>query len=191
MLARVAAMSIVTACGAFAAEPRDASVDATDDATFDAADALVDAACATPCSNDAPQPGTPCSGSSRICEYESLDAGCREPFACSAGTWITGSIYTTCDRADASRCGASLAETEGTACDPYSRCDFDGAVCICGKKTFVCEHATPGCPVPRPLLGTACAQDDTPCTSYLDLGCGPNITCRNCIWTAEYLHTCP
>jgi hypothetical protein len=168
------------------------------------------------CPADAPSIGDPCTTEDLVCEYgPSWWVACNALLKCKAGSWQKDpfSAAAPCDDGqpdDGGPCPATWAEASvieaGLFC-PAADCQYPEGYCECvshcggggGRKKpemlmgdWRCQPATPECPSPRPLLGTACDEHDAgTCMYSWPCGCGQNQSCQDGVWQGYPSPPCP
>jgi hypothetical protein len=153
------------------------------------------------CPDEAPTAGAPCSLSPGAqCEYGDAwwNPGCDSVFACEQARWAAAPVLAfTCGPPpgpNASTCPtSSLPLGSRTACASLGQaCVFSQTICSCdsyevsqqdaGPAQFWDCFPEPGCPYPRPRLGSACAPEGTNCTYK---GCAYGQQCTGGVWQEE------
>ncbi len=133
--------------------------------------------------------GGSCMSLLKVCEYgEDPNLACNTLYVCDdAGTWTpraVGVADASCPTApNDSKCAIDFASVpRGQACAPTdpALCSYTEGFCGCAKvgnsadggsvMKWSCEAPVPGCPVPRPKLGSACNLDSALECDYW--GCG-------------------
>jgi hypothetical protein len=160
------------------------------------------------CPDEEPKLGGACSMPQKmdtpavLCEYGKLqyDPACDAIYQCEGGTWSKG--YTegaACqpDGPNSASCPSTYADItgiDGGACeDDNLRCEYPQGVCSCAKgfggpimpdggTTWFCNPG-PGCPMPRPRLGSACSGSSQIC-GYLT--CEFGESCTDGFWQGEF-----
>jgi hypothetical protein len=143
----------------------------------------------SPCPATPPAQGAPCSAACNqappaapclTCEWgTSPDQTCNEAATCSGGAWQRrGHTPGDCQPpSPPASCPPSFASVPRRAhCSPYGAiCDYPQGLCACNvafgpapvdasaEATWSCQDPGPGCPTPRPLLGSACSQEGLQC----------------------------
>jgi hypothetical protein len=158
----------------------------------------------TGCPSSLPADGSPCPMElPYVCEYGdnvhcTTTASCYRPGSGGQLTWHVTPPDPTCGH-NAAQCPSSFGTPpNGSACPVAATCDYTEGRCTCascfgdaGAQTdWTCAPwlMPPNCPEPRPLLGTACAQDNQecaygpPCCGVVDTG--PDMKCIAGVWTA-------
>ena len=159
------------------------------------------------CPEGEPTPGTPCTlspskdSAPALCEYGQLnyDPSCDAVYQCQAGVWSkASSVGGTCqpDGPNPSSCPATYADIQedeaGTCAQAGLRCEYAEGVCLCsagfaieipdGGTTWSCNPG-PGCPMPRPRLGSSCTSSNMSCT-YLT--CDFSESCTDGYWQGQF-----
>jgi hypothetical protein len=160
-------------------------------------------------------PGASSACSSNVtCEYGGdPDGACNTVASCVRGAWVlkgppSGTSITTCPTPAASAnaaCPATYAGVPvGTACTssgllvcgyPQGRCtctsQVSGPPRVGGGAAWACDTPDPGCPSPRPHLGTTCGAAAQECDyGGCTLPDGLTETCTGGIW-APSATACP
>ena len=154
------------------------------------------------CPDAPPKPGDACTQQTVQCEYGTAtwNVACDTTFQCENAVWTTiKPSYEACTPEpgpNPAACPASYsAVPTGTACHNNITCTYPEAVCACdygfggpppdfdggiaGSWGCVPE---PGCPMPRPRLGSACSIEGTFCTYET---CTYGQTCINGMWQSQ------
>jgi hypothetical protein len=152
-----------------------------------------------PCPAAAPNEGAACSASGQLyCEYGSSEfIGCDLVMSCNQGAWQKTN-FSECPPPgpNPAACPATLAAVPlGQTCTPAGlECDYMFARCFCNDPfgppppdsgiapTWACDDPGPGCPQPRPRLGTACSGQQV-CTYET---CSYSEQCVNGYWSGEF-----
>ncbi len=92
----------------------------------------------------------------------------------------------------------------GLALCPAPECQYPEGYCVCmtacggGGQVraeiagrWFCGQATPGCPSPRPDLGTACEEAGGGCLYGDQCNCGENLRCTDGVWQGGATPVCP
>jgi hypothetical protein len=148
-----------------------------------------------------PAVGAPCTQESLQCEYgASQYPGCDAIMQCSAGFWGTGygpaGYCPTGPNPDV--CPASMNDVSdgGATCStPGLTCHYSLGGCYCGDifgppqpqqdggtYTWSCDNPGPGCPQPRPRVGSPCTQEGQSC-QYLT--CAWAQQCTGGLWQGQ------
>jgi hypothetical protein len=179
--------------------------------TFGFCDELPPVGPFAPCAATPPEAGTPCTTEGERCEYGgSVVVACDLVMACSAGVWHTASTGPCTGPAllgDAGCPPSWLAATtlDGGPC-PALDCQYPEGYCSCegscgsggqspGPHPLVsppwsCKASVPGCPSPRPPIGTAC-DTDAGCEYGWSCGCGTLQACTQGVWQGVATPGCP
>jgi hypothetical protein len=157
------------------------------------------------CPATAPTPGSACTHQTVQCEYgtASWNVACDVVFQCENDVWteITPS-YESCTPQpgpNPTACPSGYAAVpQGAACAGSMPCSYPEAVCSCqyplggppppspdgGVSGYWGCAPEPGCPMPRPRLGSACSIEGTSCTYE---ACAYGQTCVNGTWQSQPL----
>jgi hypothetical protein len=153
----------------------DAGAETDGGAMSDAADA------GTPCPSSAPATGSACRDDGLECEYGSRPVPeCNTIATCARGAWTVESPSgVDCPAKRDTACPKSLAEASAMVdqCQPLDLiCDYAEGRCACtpgggpipldaaAAARWHCQSpASPACPRPRPILGSACAGPSQTC----------------------------
>ena len=150
----------------------------------------------SPCSISVPKDSQPV-----VCEYGTLqyDPSCDAVYQCQDGVWgKSPSFGGSCqpDGPNSASCPATYADIQaveaGTCPEAGLRCEYPDAVCLCtlgfgvevidGGTTWSCNPG-PGCPMPRPRLGSSCSASNLSCTYET---CEFAEECQDGYWQAEF-----
>lgn len=151
------------------------------------------------CPASLPTLGSACTADQAECEYGNAwwSVSCDPVVQCENGVWTTDQpSYEACSPEpgpNPSTCPASYAAVpQGTACaDTGLDCVYAEAVCSCqvplggpvqidgGEGASWGCLPGPGCPMPRPRLGSACTAEGTYCTYE---ACSYGQTCQGGVW---------
>jgi hypothetical protein len=150
------------------------------------------------CPAQAPAENTSCGHEGAQCEYgTNTDYLCNTLAVCSGGRWLYEKGFADCSTGLAPGCAPdSSSVPRGEACDPLgTRCNYPDVVCQCaypnGPATmsplWECESPGPGCPIPRPRIGSAC---DVPADVTCDYGSctvtdGVLLGCQDGAWVQQ------
>jgi len=155
------------------------------------------------CPDAPPKPGTGCTQQTVQCEYGSAtwNVACDTVVQCENDVWTTITpSYEPCTPApgpNPAACPASHAAVPvGTSCQGDVTCTYPDAVCSCeypfggppppGDDAGITGNwycvPEPGCPMPRPRLGSACSGEGTFCTYET---CSYGQTCINGTWQSQ------
>jgi hypothetical protein len=151
------------------------------------------------CPVTAPAVGTVCTKEGITCEYGQMqyDVACDTVLQCGGGTWSKFDTFMTCtpDAPNAAACPSTLtAVPQGGSCAPNGlSCAYPEGVCSCAPQigpvefidggqgpTWTCNPG-PGCPMPRPRLGSPCTGN----TSCSYESCAYGQSCQDGAWLAE------
>jgi hypothetical protein len=171
----------------------------------------------TPCPATPPAPQSPCSGP-QACEYgTSWWLGCNYVMRClptgqpGGDQWAVEFDGGQCPWLDSGApCPATWSEAQsvdaGSLTCPFVTCVYPEGFCGCGigcgggggrpppanvTGIFACIPTQPGCPEPRPLSGSACADSGTYCSYGFGCGCGQVQQCVEGAWQASRQPPCP
>jgi hypothetical protein len=151
-----------------------------------------------PCPAAPPNEGDACSAAGQLdCEYGSSEfVGCDLVFSCNQGAWQKTN-FSQCPPPgpNPASCPATQADVPlGQTCAPAGlECDYTFARCFCNDPfgppppdsgitpTWGCDDPGPGCPQPRPRLGSACTGQQT--CNYET--CSYGEVCMGGYWTGE------
>jgi len=157
------------------------------------------------CPEDQPTIGSACSmtpprdSPEILCEYGELqyDPGCDTVLTCEEGTWQNAfGPSETCqpDGPNSSSCPATYGDIDGggSCTDNGLRCEYPQGVCTCsagfggpvildGGTSWYCNPG-PGCPMPRPRLGSSCTGNQQ-CTYQT---CQFGESCTGGYWQGEF-----
>jgi len=154
-----------------------------------------------PCPASPPTPGSACTREDLQCEYgTSQYVGCDILVQCTSGQWQTQTFGDTCPGGpNPPECPPTMASVpSGSACGSQTiTCHYDLGQCTCGflfgpppppldgggpGYTWTCDDPGPGCPQPRPRVGSACTQDGQSCMYET---CSYGQQCTGGVWQAE------
>lgn len=147
------------------------------------------------CPASAPAMGSSCSNEGVYCEYgSSFESACNDVLVCVSGTWGDAVLFgmAECDAGagpNPSSCPSAESDvTNGSSCNIIEACAYPQGVCECVvppdstsgtiDTTWFCGPQ-PGCPMPRPRLGSVCATAGQECDYE---SCGNSQICQNGIW---------
>jgi len=144
------------------------------------------------CPESEPSQGSSCSNEGIDCEYD-----CNDVVVCSDGTWagaVNAGTDITCDAGpNPSACPSSLSSIpSGGACTDEVTCIYANGICECTSPGDPTPDAgaswfcgpEPGCPMPRPRVGAACASPNQTC-DYAP--CGDSVTCTGGVWQPAFV----
>jgi hypothetical protein len=147
------------------------------------------------CPQVQPSPGDGCSSEGLLCEWGSNPVpGCDPQATCTGGSWQFATMGMQCSVGSDPSCPATFADVpQGTSCTTnHATCDYPEGRCVCGyelpaiNQTWQCQQPAPGCPMPRPRLGTACAQEGQSCDYGSCTSVGGNIEqCTAGVWVTS------
>ncbi len=169
------------------------------------------------CPATPPSAGTSCSAVGEDCEYgSSWWLWCNLVVQCTADAgWqpVSEHIGGGCAEPDAGDAGGTCPSTwaeattmdAGSAMCPAVNCNYPEGSCACilgcgcaGQRqemdlhgAWFCTPTPPGCPSPRPDLGTACTNAGPGCTYGRTCGCGIGVSCVDGVWQGELTTCCP
>jgi hypothetical protein len=162
-----------------------------------------DANPAGPCPESVPTPGSACSREGLECEYgTSQYPGCDIVVQCSSGAWQNQSFGGNCPSGpNPAGCPASMSDVHpGAVCNPQvGACHYPLGQCYCGQffgppvpaldggvpeQTWTCDDPGPGCPQPRPRLGTPCTAEGQSC---MYLTCDFGQQCTGGLWQGQFV----
>ncbi len=172
-----------------------------------ASDGVVDGPADSPAARSCPmvKPAllSKCSAPGLQCEYPSTDAGIQNDIGCSTIVQCDGSLWKhagfslTCQLDSDNPALCPGPGSTGGICSKSMLCNYPTKICYCtsasgggpvtdgGSLEWVCEPG-PGCPMPRPALGSKCSG--TPTCSYAP--CLYNEVCLGGLWQASGV-VCP
>ncbi len=153
----------------------------------------------SPCPADAPDGGR-CTGNF-ACEYGGDAWGnCTTIWLCRDGLWELFPLTIGCGP-QAVTCPASFGATSSPpTCQESDNLQTDSPICTYGQQgscgcvcgTYSCrawDSYGPGCPVPRPRLGTLCPTEGVTCNYWNccpsgpdDVNIGPPMVCSDGLW---------
>jgi hypothetical protein len=145
------------------------------------------------CPTSPPGVGSACSDIGEQCEYgSSPDPACNEIFDCTANGWQkTSAVGPTCPGPDGgfdSGGGCPMQPPTGACSDLGETCNYATETCVCSNGSpppvFTSWHCTmpgPGCPEPRPAIGSSCSMPGLMC-DYGHCNGGVELDCTNGIW---------
>jgi hypothetical protein len=158
-------------------------------------------AAAGPCPVSAPSIGTACSVENLQCEYGASEyPGCDVIMQCTSGSWQNQFGKGFCPGINPAGCPASAAAASGQSCEPgpngTTSCYYPTGGCYCGSQfgpqpiypdggppqQWQCDDPGAACPLPRPRIGSVCAQEGTTC-EYLQ--CNFAQACTGGVWVDE------
>jgi hypothetical protein len=152
-----------------------------------------------------PAIGTACARDTLQCEYGSAtwNVACDVVVQCQAGSWASYTpSYGPCTPEpgpNSASCPAGFDDVpQGAACgSPGLSCSYAQGVCDCtegfggvevpvntdgGVSGYWSCEPEPGCPYPRPRVGSACSNEGTYCTYE---ACGYEQTCTGGVWQGQ------
>jgi len=156
-----------------------------------------------PCPVTPPAEGSACDVPSYSCEYgDSWWMRCDLVMFCGNGAWHAEVDGGQCPSSaggacPTGACPATWAEAlavDASAC-PASSCQYPEGDCLCdpgctATQGWSCVAAAPGCPYPRPRLGTPCHQDADAAVPPCDMGwtqciCEQSLYCAGGLWLGD------
>jgi len=158
------------------------------------------------CPSSPPSSGASCSPTNATCEYGSdPDFECNTVARCTTQGWQldTPSSGPGCPTpSNASGCPDSFFDVPtGQHCGDLvnTTCSYPQGFCGCSVgsggpypadaaavATWICDAPEAGCPMPRPKLGSACAQDNLQCDySVCALPMGESVICQDGAWQEQ------
>jgi hypothetical protein len=149
------------------------------------------------CPSSEPSPVTPCATVGLSCEYDyDQDITCSAFAYCDVERYWRGEgalAGTTCPSPGpgAEGCPSNYADVSaGQPCAiPATACAYSQGLCSCAIEfdasvSWECEAPGPGCPEPRPKLGTACTPEGLACTyGTCRSGDSAQLVCLNGSWS--------
>jgi hypothetical protein len=180
---------MITACGGVTTGQKGSSADGG--ATAVSPDGL-----SPLCPTEAPLTGAACSPDGLMCEYGPLNfnIACDNVMQCQSGTWSSfpSGLVCTPDGPNAASCLTFAELDKEPTCDENAPaasqlCTYPEGVCECdwggSPNGFIwsCDTPEPGCPLPRPRVGSACTGD-VDC-DYVN--CGYDQACMNGLWVGN------
>ena len=157
----------------------------------------------SPCPGSPPGDGSACGPQGLTCEWGASPVeACDEVALCNGGRWqvtAQGPGGLDCMPGASGTCPSSFASVSREShCSPYGLyCDYPQGRCACtvaagpgfpadasAAALWLCQDPAPGCPEPRPLLGSACAQEGLQCDyGSCDIPGGTAEACQGGLWT--------
>ena len=151
------------------------------------------------CPDSAPAIGSACTREGTECEYGSdRELACNLLVSCAQGAWRKSTTPGTCPPPgpNPSECAPTFeGNVRGAACMPNGiECRYPRGDCRCSTfsggpppppdagATWHCDDPGPGCPVPRPRVGSACAMPGLSCM-YKE--CELGESCDHGVWNVE------
>jgi hypothetical protein len=153
------------------------------------------------CPSSPPAQGSSCPKPNLWCEYGSdPNLACNITAQCVGGTWQVQKPYGQCPTPpNPNNCPESFGSVPtGQLCGNLvgTTCEYPQGFCGCAVPSggpypedasavarWVCDSPTPGCPMPRPKLGTSCNQNGLQCDySPCDLPSGASLVCQDGAW---------
>jgi hypothetical protein len=153
------------------------------------------------CPATQPAAGAPCTHESLQCEYgASQYPGCDAIVQCSAGYWGTafGPAGYCPTGPNPEGCPAAMGDVDdgGAACTTQGlTCHYALGQCYCGYTfgppqyqpdggtyTWSCDDPGPGCPQPRPRVGSPCTQEGQSCEYFT---CDWAQQCTGGLWQGQ------
>jgi hypothetical protein len=159
------------------------------------------------CPSAPPFGGSACSRVGLECEWgTSADPYCNTLMTCTSGGWVSknGGGGACAVTPDAGACAPTYASVpRGQTCGAEgASCSYTEGACYCTmgfggpqpppgtQATWRCRDAVPGCPEPRPRIGTACAPNAKRCDYGSCLTGGVMLVCNDATWHDESV-PCP
>lgn len=154
------------------------------------------------CPSTPPFNGSACPRVGLECEWgPSRDPYCNTLMQCTGGGWVSknGGGGACAVTPDAGACPPTYASVpRGQACGAEgASCSYAEGACYCitniggpqpppgTAATWHCRDAAPGCPEPRPRIGTACAPDAKQCDYGSCISGGVMLVCESGTWHDE------
>jgi hypothetical protein len=152
------------------------------------------------CPPTAPTSGGACPSVGFECEYgQNANPSCNTIAQCTATGWMyTGNTLCPVGTCPASYAVASMGDTcmpQGLICGyPEGTCScgfgFGGPIRLdAGGPHWVCQQTSPGCPSPRPDIGSACTPEGQMC-DYGACAGGVALDCSGGVWRRAFF-ACP
>ena len=184
----------VVACGGQAIDPLQDGGNGTDSSPISDAGS-------PNCPSALPTQGSACSKLGAWCEYGSdPNLNCNAIAQCTSSGWQISTPVPGCPTpTNPSACPATFSSVPvGQHCGDLvgTTCDYPQGFCGCNVPvsgpypedasavaTWMCDAPEPGCPMPRPKLGTVCSQEGLQCDySSCTLPTGTSVVCQNGAW---------
>lgn len=161
-----------------------------------------DSAPSGPCPAERPREGGECRREGLECEYGASEyPSCDDVFECAARRWVRTSFGVSCPSGpnDPSCPPTFQSVPRNQTCGPQGlTCHYDLGQCYCGVSfgppmpydggpqdfPWTCDDPAPGCPQPRPRLGSAC-DGRVPVCVYQQ--CDYGQACQDGVWQAELM----
>ena len=148
------------------------------------------------CPVSQPPPGGACPAIGLECEYGTdPNPACDPIVQCTASGWQSLGP----SACPGGTCPATYGQVPvSQGCMPTNlTCDYPEGTCICSLGTgpvglsphWMCWPAMPGCPSPRPRMGTPCGQPGLSC-DYGACAGGVQLECKDGVWQ-QALTPCP
>jgi hypothetical protein len=156
------------------------------------------------CPSTQPAEGSSCSVEQMFCEYgNDPNMQCNVIAQCSLGHWTVMKPGGQCPTPpNPSACPATFASVPvGQHCGTLvgTTCDYPQGFCGCAVPQmgpypedasavaiWTCDSPEPGCPMPRPKLGTSCTQEGLQCDySPCSLPTGASLVCQSGAWQEQ------
>jgi hypothetical protein len=186
---------VAAACGG-------ATLDPGTDGGSDSSPPPSDGGLVPACPTSAPTEGAACTPEGVSCEYgNDPSLQCNVYAQCSLGHWQVNkpTVFGCPTPPNDSACPGSYASVPvGQACGALvgTTCSYPQGFCGCAVPQFgpypedasaaavwVCDQPEPGCPQPRPKLGSACTQENQACDyGTCSLPTGTSMICKNGAW---------
>jgi len=156
----------------------------------------------SPCPASPPGDGSACGPQGLGCEWGSSTVeDCDTMALCNGGRWqvtVPGPGGLDCGGGPQGTCPSSFASVPREShCAPYGlACDYAEGRCACtvpagpgfpvdaaAEAEWLCQDPAAGCPEPRPLLGSVCADEGQECDyGACDIPGGNAETCQGGLW---------
>jgi len=156
------------------------------------------------CPSSIPSSGANCAKEGLECEYgTSAELQCNTLATCQGGHWnVVPPVPDAC-QPPSSKCPPSFAQVPvdqacpdavGTTCDyPQGTCGctdyFGGPVPAdaAAAARWYCDNPAPGCPMPRPRIGSPCSQEGQECNYSPCTPSGTGTLCQNGTWHEQMI----
>jgi hypothetical protein len=159
------------------------------------------------CPAASPGQGGACGPQGLTCEWGSSPLlECDVVGTCNGGRWEVTTVGPgECGPPPTGTCPSSFAAVpRGTHCSPDGlECTYPEGLCACAPTggppvvdasaitAWACQDPAPGCPQPRPRLGTPCSQDGQQCDyGACTIPGGTAEACQGGLWVESAVH-CP
>ncbi|HEY1957796.1 MAG TPA: hypothetical protein VGH28_19380 [Polyangiaceae bacterium] len=153
------------------------------------------------CPSSPPEQGASCDHEGLDCEWgNDPNLACNTTGHCSGGQWSVQVAFGQCPTPpNPSGCPSSFTSVPvGQLCGSLvgTTCSYQQGFCGCSAETggpypadaaaiatWICESPEPGCPQPRPKLGSSCSQEGLACDyAPCSLPTGASLVCQNGAW---------